>query len=371
MYAHSLREAGGRSVGVNLLRALPSAGPGHDWLFVFPAGVGYGEATSDNAKVVTVPRLGRWRRSLWEVVTAPRIARDFEADWIISLGNVAITRGARRRSVLLHDPHLFYPMSDLAYLGRKVRFRKRLARRALARQIGRQAAVFVQTDVAARRVADTYRLAPDRITVVPNAVSSAIPRSNGGGSSLGIPRDGFNVLVLTKYAGRKGLETVVSMFEMYRDLLPDVRAIFTVDASRPGGGRDLMKRVSEARLSDRVLNLGPVDQSHLAELYGATDLALLPSLLESYSGVYAESMAFRVPIVTSDRDFAREVCGEAAVYVEPRSPLAIAQVIAALAADPRQRAQLADKGTARLAELDTSWEQSAQTIIATIEQEGR
>ena len=34
----------------------------------------------------------------------------------------------------------------------------------------------------------------------------------------------------------------------------------------------------------------------------------LPSLLESYSGAYVEAMSFGVPIVTSDRDFAREVC---------------------------------------------------------------
>ena len=368
VYSQSLRQAGGRSVAVNLMRSLPEAGPGHEWLFVVPHGDGRSVPAAPNAQVSEAPRLGRWRRMVWELAGAPGVARRFQADWVVALGNVPMRRGARNRAVLLHDPHLFYPIADLGHLARRVRLRKRLVRLVLRSRLRRQRAIFVQTEVAAERVQRTYGVDSRRLTVVPNAVSAL---ANASGEkhepALGLPDAGFTVLVLTKYAGRKGLERVVAMFERYGDLLPGVRVIFTIDASKAGGARELMKRVSQARLGDRILNIGPVRQEHLPELYGAADLVLHPSLLESYSGVYAEAMAFGVPIVTSDRDFARVVCGDAAVYVDPHSTRSMARAVAGLAAEPERRAELVERGRARLAHLNTSWRASARTMVSAME----
>ena len=43
----------------------------------------------------------------------------------------------------------------------------------------------------------------------------------------------------------------------------------------------------------------------------------MPTLLESFSGTYVESMYFEKPILTSDLDFAKEICGNGAIYFNP------------------------------------------------------
>lgn len=172
-----------------------------------PAGRGYRSAAgAPNLSFVDAPNLGRFRRTWWEIWGARRLARKWSADWVLALGNVPLLGGAKRKAVLLHDPHLFYPMDQLSHLSRKVMIRKRFARAFLALSIRRQAVSFVQTSVAAKRVTKMYRIKSDDVVVIPNALSSAIRINIGAKNSepLGLPDAGFRFLTLTKYAGRKG-----------------------------------------------------------------------------------------------------------------------------------------------------------------------
>ena len=105
----------------------------------------------------------------------------------------------------------------------------------------------------------------------------------------------------------------------------------------------------------------------LRALYAGVDAVVLPSLLESFSGVYVEAMALGVPIITSDRDFAHVVCGDAAIYVDPTDPGAIAQAIARLASNPELRSDLVRKGRDRASRLGATWDDSAGTILSAIE----
>ena len=97
-----------------------------------------------------------------------------------------------------------------------------------------------------------------------------------------------------------------------------------------------------------VINAGPVPQSHLASYFAASQALLLPTLLESFSGSYVEAMHFGVPILTSDMDFAREVCGEAALYFDPHVPKSICQAICTLRDNVEKREELAAKGAQRV-----------------------
>jgi glycosyltransferase involved in cell wall biosynthesis len=53
----------------------------------------------------------------------------------------------------------------------------------------------------------------------------------------------------------------------------------------------------------------------------------LPTLLESFGNIYLEAMSLGVPILTSDRDFARWVCGESALFFDPLSAYSIVESI--------------------------------------------
>ena len=54
---------------------------------------------------------------------------------------------------------------------------------------------------------------------------------------------------------------------------------------------------------------------------------LCPSLVESSTAVFPESFIAKRPLLVSDRDFARGLCGNAALYFNPLDPSDIAKKI--------------------------------------------
>jgi glycosyltransferase involved in cell wall biosynthesis len=345
---------------------MPRAGPDHDFLMVVPPGDDYSSAAAaNNCDIFTVDRSDPLRRSVWEVVRAGRLARSWGADWALSLGNVPVPFGSDRSAVLLHDPHVFYPMSHMGHLPLQVRTRKQVLRAYLRAALPRQKVVFVQTQVAASRVSETYRVGD--IEIIPNALSALIGQSGSDDQSPPLPDADFRFLALTRYYRRKNLEVLVDVYEEHGDRLGGTVGLLTVDTKRHAGARALMDRVAALGLSDALVNLGPVDQRDLAGLYANIDAVVLPTLLESYSGTYVEAMALGVPIITSDRDFAHEVCGDAAVYVDPTDPAAVATAIASLADDPARQEVLIERGLARADAESATWDESAAAMLAALE----
>jgi glycosyltransferase involved in cell wall biosynthesis len=59
-----------------------------------------------------------------------------------------------------------------------------------------------------------------------------------------------------------------------------------------------------------------IDIATLNELYNLSDIALLPSSREGFGIPYIEAMATGLPVIASDTDIAREICGDAGIFSE-------------------------------------------------------
>ena len=66
-----------------------------------------------------------------------------------------------------------------------------------------------------------------------------------------------------------------------------------------------------------IINLGPLELKKCPFVYSMSDALFLPTLIESYSASYPEAMIMKLPILTSDYSFARDVCHDAALYFDP------------------------------------------------------
>lgn len=107
-------------------------------------------------------------------------------------------------------------------------------------------------------------------------------------------------------------------------------------------------------LGHRVVNVGPVRIDECPALYQECDFMFLPTLLECFSASYAEAMAMRKPILTSDMSFAHAVCRDAAVYFDPMNPEDIAETLIALNENPEKQEFLRDRGEEVLQEYNSS-----------------
>jgi len=100
-------------------------------------------------------------------------------------------------------------------------------------------------------------------------------------------------------------------------------------------------------------------------LYNCCNLFLYPSLRESFGLPVLEAMACGVPVVTSAIPALREVGGEAAVFIDPENPIAIAEAISSLLMNEETGKGLIQKGIERAGMF--TWESSARKLIALYE----
>ncbi len=107
-------------------------------------------------------------------------------------------------------------------------------------------------------------------------------------------------------------------------------------------------------------NVGYVALKDGPDLYRSCDIVLMPSVLETFSAAYPESMRMGLPIVTSDLGFARAICRDAAAYFNPRDAASAAEKLAMLIRSDESRATLVAAGISRAREFPSPLEKCRQ-----------
>ena len=98
-----------------------------------------------------------------------------------------------------------------------------------------------------------------------------------------------------------------------------------------------------------ISEIGYVEEDRLWTEYEQADCLVMPSLSETVCLPLVEAMERGLPVVVSDRPYAREVCGPAAVYFDPMSPEDLARAVVEATADTPERESRTEEGRSRAA----------------------
>lgn len=189
--------------------------------------------------------------------------------------------------------------------------------------------MIAQTEVVKSRLAKKLQI--ENIAVLPNACKQ-YEKNNYDECQISLPK-GKKFLCLSCYYTHKNMEVFIPLARKIRAEGLSYKIILTISADQHKKALRFLNLVKTSGLDDIIINIGPVDKSIIPAIYNACDALLLPTLLESYSGTYSESLYFGVPIFTSDRDFARCVCQGAAIYFNPTCPESIFCAIKSIDSD--------------------------------------
>lgn len=188
------------------------------------------------------------------------------------------------------------------------------------------------------------------VKVIPNAVDVERVESCGDRQSArALLEIGDEPVVgtVSRLSPEKGIEYVIDAAPIIVERGRATRFVLIGDG--PLGPR-LRRRVNSLGLTDSVTFAGHrPDAGHLVK---AMDVYVLPSVRENMPVSLLEAMAAGVSVVATDVGGVREVLGGTGVEpIDARSPLAIAQAVTALLADPALRAAQAAALRARAAEF--------------------
>lgn len=368
--AHGLRYGGGISVGKNLIAALGRIAPHNEYFITIPAGVSYEEACSllNQRQVFVFKGTGNTlKRLYYETVTLPQLVNNFSPDAVLALGNIALQRSRLPQVLYLHNPYYVYPRRNYGMtMTMRVKTEVAIQRWLFARDLQRIQVLCCQTQAMTKRVRSTYHH-EGRIEQCPNVLSEFTVT---GKAPVELPKSLERVsnkrrlFYLTAYYSHKNLEVLLDLFRKYGDELSEYAVVITISPEQSAAAADFLKSIDTYRLGDHIVNVGPLSQADLAIYFGCAQALFMPTLLESLSGTYLEAMHFGVPILTTDADFAREACGDAAVYFDPANFRSMVDAIKSL---DSVRDGLIERGRNRLHEMCATWDNVGRDILSFLE----
>lgn len=121
-------------------------------------------------------------------------------------------------------------------------------------------------------------------------------------------------------------------------------------------------QVQELGLGDRVHFAGYVPDEELPFWYNAAAALVCPSRYEGFGLPVVEALACGTPVLAANTSSLPEAGGPAALYFDPRSAEALADLLASLTADEAGRDRVRQAGPAQAARF--SWEQAGRETAA-------
>ena len=196
-------------------------------------------------------------------------------------------------------------------------------------------------------------LPEERITVIPNTCGSHFRETEPERKTID-QSSTIRLLYLTAPYKHKNLNMVPRTAKAIRDARPElsIQMVTTLPEDHV-----IFKRM--ARLADRlgvssnIDNRGPIAVADAPKLFDECDVCFFPTVLEVFSATYPESMSRQIPIVTSDLPFARDACGNAALYFQPDDATDAAKAVLRVIDDQELASCLIANGVKRLAQLPT------------------
>ena len=234
--------------------------------------------------------------------------------------------------------------------------------RSVPAALRRAARVVAVSEATRRGVIDHLGIAPERVSVIYNGIDGRFrllpPEVIAETRALHALPERF-ILIVGTLEPRKNHLTLIRAFATLAPRFDDVALV--IAGRRGWKDEPIFQEVERLRLGDRVRFLGAFPDTDLPALYNAAAIFAYPSWQEGFGLPPLEAMACGVPVVTSTAGALPEVCGDAALLVEPADVDGLAAALGRLLAAEEDRRAWAARGPARAARF--TWAAAADGLV--------
>jgi glycosyltransferase involved in cell wall biosynthesis len=360
-----LKTGGGVQVALDFLNNIKNHGNNHEWHVICRKEMPFIKLCEGNIKLAATVSDNLLSRIKYEWITHVSVANKIQPKVALTLFgphmrvNSAVNIGGCAYS------NLFYPEINF---WKDVPIQKRWIKRLIdhfrkSRLAKNDISVF-ETEELASRAKQIMQSGKKTICIKPscsNLVTIGSYHTPTREQCKSIPA-GFKITLISGYHPNKNIEFLGRVaIELKKMNALDICFVLTLPTTNPNVSRFLSSICAQG-LSKYFHNLGPIPQAGCAEVYRACNAAVLPSNLESFSNMIAESWAMNRPLFISEQSWATSICHDAALYYKHLDAKDLAEKILSLKNGETDYQLYIEKGMNQLAKYPDSRERFEQYL---------
>lgn len=295
--------------------------------------------------------------TFWMQTMAPVILLKFGIDLFWgSRHHLPLFMSPKIRSILtIHDlVYRFYPetMALPNFL---------VERLLMKRSIKRADAVITDTFSTANDIRAVFKMNRARIFPIHLGKPETPPQEySHGGSCDDLPLKYF--LFVGTLDPRKNFERLLKAFTILNAARHNVSLLIV--GSEGWKNKGFLDAVRDHPFRSYIHLKGYVPPRFLATCYENAICLVFPSLYEGFGLPILEAMSYGTPVITSDIPVLKEVAGDAALLINPKDTVELAEAMKSVMMNEELRERLSIKGSQRIRQF--SWKQCARETLKVI-----
>jgi glycosyltransferase involved in cell wall biosynthesis len=306
-----------------------------------------------------IPGAGRLR---WEQQQLPRVARRDHLDVFFAPGYTAPLFFRCRLVVTIHDV-------SFAAHPEWFTWREGLRRRTMSRRAAAAAeAVITVSQFSRREIVERLGVPEERVHVVLTGISQQQLRLKPDRTPEHADLRSERVLYVGSIFNRRHVPELIRGFAALARRRPAVQLDLVGD-NRTYPRQDIGGTIAAERLAGRAVWRQYVPDAELHALYAGAGAFAFLSEYEGFGLTPLEAIAAGVPALLLDTEVAREICGDAALYVSRADSSEIADALERLLFDAAARRALIACAPPVLSRY--SWPRAARETLRILEGSGR
>jgi len=318
------------------------AAAAHEFVLCTPGPI----AQRIGSRVSTLVRHGG-SGTAWEQLTLPRLVREMDADVLFAPAYTGPIRCPAPMVVAIYDVSF---AAHPEWFG----WRDGLRRRVLTHLAARHAARVVTTSAFSRsEITRLFGVDANRVEVIYPGAAPVTP----------VPHTENLVLFVGSLFTRRHLPALIDGFARLARERRDVRLEIVGD-NRTTPRVDLERLAAASGAGERIALRAYLPEEALAALYGRARAFVFLSEYEGFGLTPLEALGAGVPIVVLDTAVAREVYGDAALYVPRPDPALVAAAIERVLFDAAERTRILEAARRLLPRY--SWRACAERVLTVL-----
>jgi glycosyltransferase involved in cell wall biosynthesis len=371
----SVRTTGTRIYSEGFLPALGRIGGKDDFLVFVPLDVANmvkDKLPSNMDLHVTAVTANVKKRLLWEQTTMPKLLQAWNADVLFAAFDIAPMYCPCPILLAVRNPSPFLLAKGWQTSPLAARVKAQVHRMVAYVSARKAKLVFYPTAYASKLLGDLMKVPLEKRAVIHHGTDHAFWTEKYECEPVLTQYDIVQknyILFVSNFYFYKHPDVLIDAFSQCEKLIDQgTKLVFVGGAPDPIFEQKLHQQVNQLGLKNEVRFLGHIPRPHLPVLYQEAAAFVLPTVMETFGQPFVEAMASGLPVICADTEFAREICGEAALYFPAGDANSLAPLLEQVVCDTTVNTKLSEASLNRSKQF--SWDREASETLSLLKKVG-